>query len=65
MKAYRILIYEGAGEAPIELAAELAHDARARQFAGEKLAARRVSAVEVWSGGQMLTRLTGAPAAGL
>lgn len=59
MKAYRILIYENAGEPPMELAAELLHDARARQFAGQKLAnSRRVSAVEVWTDRSLLLRLT-------
>ncbi len=61
MKAYRILIYEGAGEPPMELAAELVHDARARQFAGQKLAeSRQVSAVEVWSGRSLIARFTDA-----
>ncbi|HEY1750361.1 MAG TPA: hypothetical protein VGG29_03810 [Caulobacteraceae bacterium] len=51
MKTYRLLVHERAGDAPVELAAEMAHDARVVQFARDRVAASKgVTAIEVWSG---------------
>lgn len=49
MKSYRILVNDLRAEAPAELAAEFAHDARAREFARQRLeASPSMKAIEVW-----------------
>lgn len=51
MKTYRILVHDRRNAAPIELVAEMARDARAQEFARERLASSAdVAAIEVWSG---------------
>jgi hypothetical protein len=51
MKAYRILVDDRREDAPRELAAEFAHDARACEFARQRLEATPLmAAIEVWSG---------------
>jgi hypothetical protein len=51
MKTYRLLVHEMAGGKPVELAAEMAHDARVVEFARARVAASKgVTAIEVWSG---------------
>jgi hypothetical protein len=55
MKAYRILVHDRRCAAPIELAAEMKHDARVVEFARDRLAAsKHVAAIEVWSGATRL-----------
>lgn len=51
MKAYRILVHDSRLGETVELAAELRGDARAREFARERLASSdHVKAIEVWAG---------------
>ena len=58
MKAYRILVHDDRAAAPIELAAEMAHDARVTEFCRERLASSAyVSSIEVWSGAKKLCQL--------
>jgi hypothetical protein len=58
MKAYKILVHDRRCDAPIELAAEMKHDARVVEFARDRLAASsHVAAIEVWSGATRLCRL--------
>ena len=55
MKAYRILVHDRRCGAPIELAAEMRHDARVVEFARDRLAAsNHVASIEVWSGATRL-----------
>ncbi len=64
MKAYRIFVFDRRLAEPIRLAAELRHDARAREFARERLASSaHYDAIEVWEGGSQLLRLERAAAA--
>lgn len=58
MKAYKILVHDVREADPIELAAELAHDARAQEFARQRLASSdHVAAIEVWRGAVKLCHL--------
>ena len=58
MKAYRIVIHDDRGAAPIELAAEMAHDARVTEFCRDRLAASaHLASIEVWSGAKKLCHL--------
>jgi hypothetical protein len=58
MKAYRILVHDGRCEAPIELAVEMAHDARVAEYCRDRLASStKVSSIEIWSGAQKLCQL--------
>jgi len=58
MKAYRILVHDDRSAAPIELAAEMAHDARVTEFCRQRLASSAyVSSIEVWSGEKKLCHL--------
>jgi hypothetical protein len=51
MKTYRLLVHETTGGAPVELAAQMAGDARVVEFARHRVAsAKGVTAIEVWSG---------------
>jgi hypothetical protein len=51
MKAYRILVQDSRMGGVVELAAEMRGDARALEFARNRLASSdHVDAVEVWSG---------------
>ena len=57
MKAYRILVDDRCVDAPRELAAEFAHDARACEFALQRLeTSPLMAAIEVWSGEVRLCR---------
>jgi hypothetical protein len=57
MNTYRILVHDAHGGAPTVLTAELASDARALEFAHERLAAHpEVAAIEVWIGAARLRR---------
>jgi hypothetical protein len=61
MKTYRILVHDRHCQGPITLAAEFAHDNRAREFAGERLASSSdYAAIEVWDGAERLCYLTAA-----
>ena len=58
MKAYRVLVHDLRERAPIELTAELASDARANEFARERLASSAsYMAIEVWRGEVKLLHL--------
>ena len=58
MKAYKILVHDDREADPIELAAELAHDARAQEFARQRLASSdHFAAIEVWRGPVKLCHL--------
>ncbi|HXQ15807.1 MAG TPA: hypothetical protein VN814_14410 [Caulobacteraceae bacterium] len=58
MKAYRILVHDGRSEAPIELAAEMAHDARVTEYCRDRFArSAEVSSIEIWSGAKKLCHL--------
>lgn len=58
MKAYRILVHDSRTAAPIELAAEMAHDARVTEFFRERLASSAyVASIEVWAGAKKLCHL--------
>jgi hypothetical protein len=58
MKTYRIVVHDDRAGAPIELAAEMAHDARVTEFCRERLASSDfVSSIEVWSGAKKLCQL--------
>lgn len=58
MKAYRIVVHDVRSAAPIELAAEMAHDARVTEFCRERLATSgNVTSIEVWSGAKKLCHL--------
>jgi hypothetical protein len=58
MKTYRILVHDERAAAPIELTAEMVHDARVTEFCRERLASSAyVSSIEVWSGAQKLCQL--------
>jgi hypothetical protein len=58
MKAYRIVVHDNRSAAPIELAAEMAHDARVTEFCRERLAnSAHVASIEVWSGATKLCQL--------
>jgi len=58
MKAYRILIHDDRTAAPVELAAEMASDARVTEFCRQRLASSAyVSSIEVWSGDKKLCHL--------
>jgi hypothetical protein len=60
MKAYRILVHDDQGAAPVELAVEMAHDARVAEFCRERMRkSAHVSSIEVWSGAKMLCHLWG------
>jgi hypothetical protein len=55
MKAYRILVHDRRDAAPAEWAAEMAHDARAMEFAHARFAASdHIAGIEVWAGSQRL-----------
>ena len=49
MKAYRILVHDGRSAAPIELAAEMAHDARVTEYcrSAASQASAGVSSIEM------------------
>jgi hypothetical protein len=58
MKAYRLVVHDGRSAAPIELVAEMAHDARVIEFCRERLATSvHVTSIEIWSGGIKLRQL--------
>jgi hypothetical protein len=58
MKAYRILVHDGRSAAPIELAVEMAHDARVAEYCRDRLARSAwVSSIEIWSGAKKLCDL--------
>ena len=58
MKAYRILVHELRSSAPVELAAEMANDARVTEFCRERLATSpQLTSIEVWAGGKKLCHL--------
>jgi hypothetical protein len=58
MKAYRILVHDNRTAAPIELAAEMAHDGRVTEFFRQRLAnSAYVSSIEVWAGAKKLCHL--------
>jgi hypothetical protein len=58
MKAYKILVHDDRERDPIEFAAEMAHDARAQEFARQRLASSsHVAEIEVWRGHVMLCHL--------
>ena len=58
MKAYKILVHDVREADPIELAAELAHDARAHEIAHQRLTSSTyVAAIEVWRGHVKLCHL--------
>ena len=51
MKAYRILVQDSRLNETVELAAEFRSDARAREFASQRLASSdHVKTIEVWAG---------------
>ena len=57
MKPYRILVEDRREGAPSELAAEFAHDARACEFARQRLdTTPMMAAIEVWAGPVRLCR---------
>jgi hypothetical protein len=57
MKAYRILMHDGRGEAT-ELAAEMAHDGRVTEYCRARLArSTEVSSIEIWAGARKLCHL--------
>jgi hypothetical protein len=63
VKTYTIVVHERRGREPMTLMAVLAHDARACEFALERLgAAGDVEAVEVWRNGAKLYQLSQADA---
>jgi hypothetical protein len=58
MKAYRVLVHDVRSAAPLELAAEMAHDARVTEFCRQRLASSAyVTSIEVWSGAKQLCQL--------
>ena len=58
MQAYRILVHDSRSAAPIELAAEMAHDARVTEYCRERLAtSAAVGSIEIWSGDKKLCHL--------
>jgi hypothetical protein len=58
MKAYRIVVHDDRTATPIELVAEMAHDARVTEFCRERLASSAcVTSIEVWSGDRRLCQL--------
>ena len=58
MKAYRLLVHDDRTAAPVELAAEMAHDARVTEFCRQRLAETGyISSIEVWSGAKKLCHL--------
>jgi hypothetical protein len=58
MKAYRILVHDARSAAPIELAVEMAHDARVAEHCRQRLASSaEVSSIEIWSGAKKLCHL--------
>jgi hypothetical protein len=58
MKSYRIVVHDRRESEPIELAAELGRDERAREIARERLASSpHFSAVELWRGPVKLCHL--------
>jgi hypothetical protein len=58
MKAYRILVHDDRTATPIELVAEMAHDARVTEFCRQRLASSAyVSSIEVWSDARKLCQL--------
>jgi hypothetical protein len=58
MKAYRILVHDARSAAPIELAAEMAHDVRVAEYCRHRLASSaEVSSIEIWSGAKKLCHL--------
>jgi hypothetical protein len=58
MKAYRILVHDDQWTAPVELAVEMAHDARVAEFCRDRMRkSAHVSSIEVWSGGKKLCHL--------
>jgi hypothetical protein len=57
VKSYRIIVHDRRCAAPIELAAEMAHDDRAAEFARDRWSASaHVAAIEVWSGTRRVFR---------
>ena len=51
MKAYRIVVHDSRAAGPIELNAEMKHDARVTEYCRERLASSaQVSSIEIWSG---------------
>ena len=58
MKAYRILVHDSRDPAPIELAAEMADDARVTEYCRARLArSAAVTSIEIWSGAKRLRHL--------
>jgi hypothetical protein len=58
MKTYRILVHDEQCAAPVELAVEMAHDARVAEFCRERMQkSAHVSSIEVWSGAKKLCHL--------
>ena len=63
MKTYTIVVHDRRWRGPMTLAAVLAHDARACEFALQRLgASRAIEAVEVWRNGAKLYQLSQADA---
>ena len=61
VKAYRILVHDRRWREPVELAAEMARDERACEYARERLASSDYyDAVEVWRGEVKLCHLVSA-----
>ena len=58
MKAYRLLVHDDRAAAPVELAVEMAHDARVAEFCRDRMQkSAHVSSIEVWSGAKKLCHL--------
>jgi hypothetical protein len=58
MKAYRILVHDDRYGAPVELAVEMARDARVAEFCRDRMQKSvHVSSIEIWSGAKKLCHL--------
>ena len=58
MKAYRLLVHDDETATPVELAVEMAHDARVAEFCRERMQkSAHVSSIEIWSGAKKLCHL--------
>jgi hypothetical protein len=58
MKAYRLLVHDNRSANPIELAAEMAGDARVTEFCETRLAtSAHLASIEVWAGTTKLCHL--------
>ena len=59
MKTYTIVVHDRRWREPMTLAAELAHDARACEFARQRLGASDdIEAIEVWRNGARLYQVS-------